>query len=1155
MSGLDARGTVDINTLPAQRGLRAAARAMEEVERAGKDVTIAQRAAAASIASSAEKISRANVLARAEMAKTTRAAIKQAADIRNADLAAANVRKNSRAESGAKIANSTVITTARVADIEDQTAGRAALRASKLQTMELDRQLALRKANAAAERATAAATEASQVGLNGMRYVLSDVARGLTTASIAMLALPAASLVTAVAWEKDFAAVIRTTGVAGKSVETLKGQFVSLVQTLPVSWAELTKIGALAGQLGIAESQIGSFTKTVAMFSATTDVSVEESATAFGRLNSLVPDVKNNFVSLGDSILKVGVNSIATEGQIIKITTQIAAVASSAGFTSKEIIGLSGALASIGVPPELSRGVTTRVFGDINKAVTEGGVSLEKWGRASGMTGEQFRKSWNSDAAGTFQKFMTTLREEGNNAALVLNDLGITSVRDVPILMRLANAADSAGKAGGLLAQTIGDANNAGGEMERQYGKISSTVAAKIQVLVQTFQALADAVGSQALGGFGELLDDWSGSIRDLTTSLKDPAKLLGGLELPFTNAEFLAFTAGTLVVVGGLGLLLAGFAKAAEGAILMRVALTSLPGALAGASASSVAAAGTVGAVGTAAGKANAPVRRFSTGLSGLGKGFALTALLALPGVISAINDAVLEGGTDMESVKGKILNYDDALRSLKGTTTAFGEIDIFKNPKKFREGLDILNGGFTFDSKKLDIKADTDTGLTKLSAAYKELIDSGNGDKVIKQVNDLAKTSNLTDAQVARLVYSTGSLNSYFKNLLSENGIKITEDNLVALAKGGLEAVGVSAQDAATKTDEFNEEISATQQASQDAIDALTATSSGFIDFSAAMSAATEDGVLDLAKFMETIRAQATAQTEWQTNMGTLAAMGTSSAFLTYLTELGPEAATLISNFAANPEAFAEAEALWVAKGGESAAGWAAAFQARQDLANQAGAAFGSGARAQVSAELNAAGADIPSIMAHYNSLLSYNQMYPQASLGEAQAAIDAFVSRQSARVIDIQVRATMPDLNGAVSGSGRPGIYTGGQVGKVLGVPGFASGGMIPGARLPQRRMDSQLIMARPHEFVMSEPAVNKYGVGFMDALNNGAVVQGDAQRTVSNTSNTMPTSMMVELSPYDRSLLEAAGNLQFIIPGQYIAKATNGQNKKDSQKGGG
>ena len=1152
MAGLDARGTVDINTLPAQRALRAAARAMEDVERAGKDVTVAQRAASASIANSAEKISKANVLARAEMAKTTRAAIKQAADIRNADLAAANTRKISRTESASKITNSTAIAAARVTDIEDQTAGRAALRASKLQTMELERQLALRRANEAAERATAAASVSASVGLNGMRYVLSDVARGLTTVSVAALALPALSLVTAIAWEKDFAAVIRTTGVAGKSVETLKGQFVSLVQTLPVSWAELTKIGALAGQLGIAESQIGSFTKTVAMFSATTDVSVEESATAFGRLNSLVPDVKNNFTSLGDSILKVGVNSIATEGQIVKITTQIAAIASSAGFTSKEIIGLSGALASIGVPPELSRGVTTRVFGDINKAVTEGGIALEKWGRASGMTGEQFRQSWNSDAAGTFQKFMTVLRSEGSNAALVLNDLGITSVRDVPILMRLANAADSAGKAGGLLAQTIGDANNAGGEMERQYGQISSTVAAKLQVLVQTFQALADAVGSQALGGFGDLIDGWSGSIRDLTTSLKDPVKLLGGLELPFSNAEFLAFAAGTVVVVAGLGLLLAGFAKAAEGAILMRVALTSLPAALAGASASSVATAATVGSVGTAAGKANAPVRRFSTGLSGLGKGFAITALLALPGVITAINDAVREGGTDMESVKGKILNYDDALKSLKGTATAFGEIDIFKNPKKLREGLDTLNGGFTFDRAKLDIKADTDSGLAKLSDAYKELIDSGNGDKVIKQVNDLAKSSNLTDAQVARLVYSTGSLNTYFKNLLSENGIPITEKNLVKLATGGLAAVGVEAKNAATGTEEFNEEISATQQASQDAIDALTETSSAFIDFSSAISDSTEDGVLDLAKFMETIRAQAAAQTEWQTNMGQLAAMGTSSAFLTYLTNLGPEAASLISNFAANPDAFAEAEALWVAQGGESAAGWAASFQQKQDLANAAGRAFGAGARAQLSAELNAAGADIPAIMAHYNSLLSYNQMYPQASMAEAQAAIDLFVSLQSQRVIDIQVRATMPDLNGTVSGNGRPGVYTGGQIGKVMGIPGFASGGMIPGARLPQRRMDSQLIMARPKEFVVSEPAVNKYGVGFMNALNNRKVVQGDPVQTISNKTNA-PQTMVVELSPYDRRLMARGGNVNVQIAPSDVAAAANSANLSGFKKG--
>jgi hypothetical protein len=74
------------------------------------------------------------------------------------------------------------------------------------------------------------------------------------------------------------------------------------------------------------------------------------------------------------------VHSVATESAIINVTTQISSVAAQAGFGYKQIIGLSGALASIGVPPELSRGTMTRVFGDIARAISNGGTELEKFG-------------------------------------------------------------------------------------------------------------------------------------------------------------------------------------------------------------------------------------------------------------------------------------------------------------------------------------------------------------------------------------------------------------------------------------------------------------------------------------------------------------------------------------------------------------------------------------------------------------------------------------------------------------------------------------------------------------------------------------------------------------------------------------------------------
>ena len=92
--------------------------------------------------------------------------------------------------------------------------------------------------------------------------------------------------------------------------------------------------------------------------------------------------------------------------------------------------------------------------------------------------------------------------------------------------------------------------------------------------------------------------------------------------------------------------------------------------------------------------------------------------------------------------------------------------------------------------------------------------------------------------------------------------------------------------------------------------------------------------------------------------------------------------------------------------------------------------------------------------------------------------QVAVDTWVAEQDVRtwiqqqrVMSILVRATLPDLNGATSGSGR---Y------------GFASGGPIPGSS-PHPRADNITIRATAGEYLHQVPAVNYWGGGFMDAVN--------------------------------------------------------------------
>lgn len=99
-------------------------------------------------------------------------------------------------------------------------------------------------------------------------------------------------------------------------------------------------------------------------------------------------------------------------------------------------------------------------------------------------------------------------------------------------------------------------------------------------------------------------------------------------------------------------------------------------------------------------------------------------------------------------------------------------------------------------------------------------------------------------------------------------------------------------------------------------------------------------------------------------------------------------------------------------------------------------------------------------------------------QADVSEASGVLSAFQEQINQiardRSATINLRATLPDLNGTVSGSGRPGAATGGYI---TG-PGTGTSDDIP-------------IQVSNGEYVIRAAQVDKYGVGFFDALNEGAL----------------------------------------------------------------
>lgn len=390
-----------------------------------------------------------------------------------------------------------------------------------------------------------------------MRYALYDMSNNFAIMGAAAVASAVAMTTVSASYERDFANVVRTTGAAGTAAKNLEKDFIALKQSIPVSWGELTNIGALAGQLNVPQDQIANFTEVVAKFAATTDVSATEAATALGRLNTLLPGVQGNYEALASSILAAGVNSVATESQIIAVTTNIASMGNQAGMTTDQVVGLSAALASAGIAPELARGLTTRLFTEINTAISQGSVKLEEFGRISGLSGKQFAQSWKSDAGATLIKVLKGINAEGDNAQASLANLGITSVRDVPNILKLAQGHEEVARIMGVSAEGFSQAN----ELQKQYAVITATVAEKVNLLTQNLQMFVAASG-QGVGLLGSFLD-----------FLNDMVKALTNFTLTPFGSAFATITTSIMGITGIIGILIALLLRGAAGFLAWKTA------------------------------------------------------------------------------------------------------------------------------------------------------------------------------------------------------------------------------------------------------------------------------------------------------------------------------------------------------------------------------------------------------------------------------------------------------------------------------------------------------------------------------------------------------------------------------------------------------
>lgn len=470
---------------------------------------------------------------------------------------ATNARRE--AESQAKIADAAAITAARVATETERGAAAAARTGTALmqQSSAADRAASSSMRLADQQRRAANGTLELNDSLSNSRYLLYDVGQTYAVLSAALLAIPTATAAVAIAYEKDFAQVERTNAsLNGEQFSELRGELKDLASEIPLTFRQFSEVATLGGQLDVASDKMGAFTETVARFGAASDVSLEESATAFARYSQgfkeaqEIPDFYNK---IGSAVAFVGVKSAATESQIIAVSNQIAAAGSQFGFTAEQVVGLSGALASVRIRPELARGAFQRILLGLNRAADEGADSFQTFAKYTNLTTDAAMQMLKADPSQFFYKYIGGIKDaiaQTGSVSGVLDDIGAKNVFDKQFILGLANGYEVFGDALGNAKSAFAD----GSFLNESTDPIFNTMDAKLQRIGNSIKNLMDTIGKGGLPGLENVAD----TILNIVNAVDRFAQ---------ANPAFTQFLNLTMALGGAIGILLAF--KAAQAFVL----------------------------------------------------------------------------------------------------------------------------------------------------------------------------------------------------------------------------------------------------------------------------------------------------------------------------------------------------------------------------------------------------------------------------------------------------------------------------------------------------------------------------------------------------------------------------------------------------------
>lgn len=362
----------------------------------------------------------------------------------------------------------------------------------------------------------AAGAKLTDVGkkLEGVSAKASAVGGALTRSISMPIALAgSATVVAATKIDTSLTNVKKTVDGTAEDYQMLKDAAIEFSQTNAVSASQLLDIESLGAQLGYTldimsngKSQVQEFGEVVSGLDIATNMDAETAGTELAQFFNIMQLSKEETQNYASAIVDLGNKNATTESAISAMAMRIAGAGKQIGLSAADVLGLSTALTSLGIEAEMGGTAISTIMSNIDKSVALNNDKLQTWAQTAGMTTEQFANAWKEkpvDALNAVLQGMNGAVESGGNMAVMLDELGISSLRQTDVMKRLAGSGD-------VMSKAVTTANTAWKENTALTAEVenrNNSLAAKFEMLKNKVIAVAEDIGRPLADALLEALE------------------------------------------------------------------------------------------------------------------------------------------------------------------------------------------------------------------------------------------------------------------------------------------------------------------------------------------------------------------------------------------------------------------------------------------------------------------------------------------------------------------------------------------------------------------------------------------------------------------------------------------------------------------------